>query len=41
MALNPEIVIYGVIFLAVMAVIQGIYLVVFGKSISLNNSVNR
>jgi tight adherence protein B len=41
MALNPEIVIYAVIFIAVLAVIQGIYLVVFGKSISLNNSVNR
>ena len=41
MALNPELVIYGVIFLAVMAVIQGVYLVIFGKSISLNNSVNR
>jgi len=41
MALNPELVIYGVIFLAVMAVIQGVYLVIFGKSISLNSSVNR
>lgn len=41
MQLNPEIIIYAVIFAAVIAVVEGVYLTVFGKSISLNNSVNR
>lgn len=41
MQLNPEIVIYAVIFIAVIAVVEGVYLTVFGKSISLNSSVNR
>ena len=34
-------VIYGLIFVAVLLLVEGIYLLVFGKSISLNNRVNR
>jgi tight adherence protein B len=41
MSLNIELVIYAVIFLAVLLLVNGIYLTVFGKSISLNNKVNR
>lgn len=41
MSINPEFVIYGIIFVAVLAVVEGIYLVVFGKSISLTSNVNR
>jgi tight adherence protein B len=41
MALNPELIIYGVIFLAVFALVEGIYLTMFGKSISLSSRVNR
>ncbi len=41
MTLNPELIIYGVVFIAVFALVEGIYLTVFGKSISLNNRVNR
>lgn len=41
MTLNPELIIYGVIFIAVFALVEGIYLTVFGKSISLNSRVNR
>ncbi len=41
MALNPELLIYGVIFVAVFAMVEGIYLTMFGKSISLNTRVNR
>lgn len=41
MTLSPELIIYALIFIGVLAVIQGIYLVVFGKSISLNSKVNR
>lgn len=41
MTISAEPIIYGLIFLAVLALVQGIYLVVFGKSISLNNRVNR
>lgn len=33
--------IYGIIFVAVIVMVEGIYLTVFGKSISLNNRVNR
>jgi tight adherence protein B len=36
-----EPVIYGAIFLAVLALVEGAYLVVFGKAISLNSKVNR
>jgi tight adherence protein B len=41
MTLSPELIIYGLIFIAVMGVVEGVYLTVFGKSISLNNSINR
>lgn len=41
MMLTPDTVIYAMIFIAVLAVVGGIYLTVFGKSISLNTSVNR
>lgn len=41
MTLNPELIIYGVIFIAVFVLVEGIYLTVFGKSINLNNRVNR
>ncbi len=36
-----EPIIYGMIFLGVLALVEGVYLVAFGKSISLNNKVNR
>ncbi|AZQ69556.1 pilus assembly protein TadB [Silicimonas algicola] len=39
--MSAEPLIYGLIFLAVLALVQGIYLSVFGKSISLNSRVNR
>ncbi|NND20263.1 MAG: pilus assembly protein TadB [Silicimonas sp.] len=39
--MSAEPLIYGLIFLAVLALVQGIYLTVFGKSISLNSRVNR
>ncbi len=41
MVISAEPLIYGLIFMAVLALVQGIYLTVFGKSISLNNRVNR
>lgn len=41
MTLSAEPIIYGLIFLGVLLLVQGIYLTVFGKSISLNNRVNR
>ena len=41
MVISAEPLIYGLIFVAVLALVQGIYLTVFGKSISLNNRVNR
>lgn len=41
MALSAEPIIYGLIFLGVLILVEGIYLVMFGKSISLNNRVNR
>ena len=41
MIISIEPIIYGLIFLAVLALVQGIYLTVFGKSISLNSRVNR
>lgn len=34
-------IIYGLVFLAVLLMVEGIYLVAFGKSISLNSRVNR
>ena len=39
--MSAEPIIYGLIFIAVLAMVEGIYLVAFGKSISLNNRVNR
>ncbi|MCH2095124.1 MAG: type II secretion system F family protein [Rhodobacteraceae bacterium] len=41
MQLGAEPVIYGLIFIAVLVVVEGLYLVVFGKSIKMNNKVNR
>ncbi|PVA10384.1 pilus assembly protein TadB [Pelagivirga sediminicola] len=41
MSISPEPIIYGLIFLGVLVLVEGIYLTVFGKSISLNNRVNR
>ncbi len=41
MNLGAEPIIYGLIFLAVLAVVEGLYLVIFGKSIKMNNKVNR
>ncbi|MDD9977947.1 MAG: type II secretion system F family protein [Boseongicola sp.] len=41
MVISAEPLIYGLIFLGVLGLVQGIYLTVFGKSISLNNRVNR
>ncbi len=41
MTFNTELIVYGLIFVAVLLLVEGIYLTVFGKSISLNNRVNR
>lgn len=41
MIISPAPIIYGLIFIAVLLLVEGIYLVVFGKSISLNSRVNR
>ena len=41
MILSATPIIYGLIFVAVLLIVEGIYLLVFGKSISLNNRVNR
>ncbi|MBL4766575.1 MAG: pilus assembly protein TadB, partial [Rhodobacteraceae bacterium] len=41
MSLSTEPIIYGLIFVAVLVLVEGLYLVVFGKSISLNSRVNR
>lgn len=41
MILSAEPLIYGLIFIAVLVLVEGIYLTVFGKSISLNNRINR
>ncbi len=41
MDISPAPLIYGVIFIAVLLLVEGLYLVVFGKSISLNAKVNR
>ena len=41
MQLPMEAIIYVVIFVGVLALVEGIYLVAFGKSISLNSRVNR
>lgn len=39
MSIEP--IIYGLIFIGVLALVEGLYLVAFGKSISLNSRVNR
>lgn len=39
--MTAEPIIYGLIFVAVLALVEGLYLVAFGKSISLNSRVNR
>lgn len=41
MAISIEPLIYGLIFFGVLVLVEGLYLTVFGKSISLNNRVNR
>ena len=41
MEISAEPIIYALIFVAVLVMVEGLYLVVFGKSISLNNRVNR
>ena len=41
MQISAEPIIYGLIFVAVLVMVEGIYLTVFGKSISLNSKVNR
>ena len=41
MVISAEPIIYGLIFVAVLVLVEGIYLTVFGKSISLNSKVNR
>ena len=39
--MSAEPIIYGLIFIGVLVLVEGLYLVAFGKSISLNNKVNR
>ncbi|WP_368187039.1 type II secretion system F family protein [Aestuariibius sp. HNIBRBA575] len=41
MGISPEPIIYGLIFVAILVMVEGIYLTIFGKSISLNSKVNR
>ncbi|MCP5036255.1 MAG: pilus assembly protein TadB [Rhodobacteraceae bacterium] len=41
MMISAEPIIYGLIFIAVLVLVEGVYLTVFGKSISLNSRVNR
>jgi tight adherence protein B len=41
MNISAEPIIYGLIFIGVLVLVEGLYLTVFGKSISLNNRVNR
>lgn len=41
MDISPTPIIYGLIFVAVLLLVEGLYLAVFGKSISLNARVNR
>ncbi len=41
MQFSAEPIIYGLIFIAVFALVQGLYLTAFGKSISLNSKMNR
>ncbi len=41
MPFSPELIVYGMVFIGVFVLVEGVYLTVFGKSISLNNRVNR
>ncbi|MDP4990266.1 MAG: pilus assembly protein TadB, partial [Marivita lacus] len=41
MTLSAEPIVYGLIFIAVLVLVEGVYLVAFGKTISLNKRVNR
>lgn len=41
MSLTAEPIIYGLVFVGVLVLVEGIYLTIFGRSISLNNRVNR
>jgi tight adherence protein B len=41
MQIDPTFLIYGLVFVAVLLLVEGVYLAVFGKSISLNNRVSR
>ncbi len=41
MAISAEPLIYGLIFIGVLVLVEGLYLVAFGRSISLNSRVNR
>ena len=41
MPFSPELIVYGLIFVGVFILVEGVYLTVFGKSISLNSRVNR
>ncbi len=41
MSISIEPIIYGLIFIGVLVLVEGIYLTVFGRSISLNSRVNR
>ncbi len=41
MVISAEPLIYGLIFISVLVIVEGVYLTVFGKSISLNSRVNR
>ncbi|TKZ21631.1 pilus assembly protein TadB [Shimia litoralis] len=41
MPISPELLIYGLIFVGVVVLVEGVYLTVFGRSISLNNKVSR
>ncbi|MFN7051703.1 MAG: pilus assembly protein TadB, partial [Gemmobacter sp.] len=41
MSINPAVIVYVLIFVAVLALVEGLYLTVFGKSISLNSRMSR
>ncbi|MEM9248612.1 MAG: type II secretion system F family protein [Pseudomonadota bacterium] len=41
MQISAEPLIYGIVFVAVLLLVEGLYLTIFGKSISLNSRVNR
>lgn len=41
MQISMEPIIYGMIFFGILALVQGLYLLIFGRAISLNNRLNR